>query len=215
MKQKLVLFFITIILYWVLKNYVPYGGYILYPITLLVTFFHETGHAFFAVITGGSVHGIQINNDGSGYAMIAGGFSLLVIPGGYIGSALWGNLLLYVSLYRDRYSNIILYFLMAILVFTSIVWFNSIGTSAVLLVFAAVIYWISRLSKSVQNIFLIVIGTSSLVYILMDFNGGPSSDLAKFTSLIPILPQFGWALVWLAIVVYFTHLNLRGIWKKS
>jgi hypothetical protein len=215
MKQKLAIFLITIILYWVLKNYVPFGGYILYPITLLVTFFHETGHAFFAVITGGSVKGIQINNDGSGYAMLAGGLSLLVIPGGYIGSALWGNLILNIAFFKERYSNIFLYFIIAVLIFSAIIWFNSIGSSALLLAFAAITFWVSRRTKQTQNILLIIIGTGSLVYILMDFNGGPSSDLSKFTALIPILPQFAWAIVWLSIVVYLTYLNLRGTWEKS
>jgi hypothetical protein len=109
MYKKLFFIILSIVIYWVVRNYVPYGGYMLYPITLLVTIFHETGHAFFALVTGGSVHGIQINNDGSGYAMISGGLSILVIPGGYIGSALWGNFILFVALYKEKYAKWVLY----------------------------------------------------------------------------------------------------------
>ncbi|MCU4174400.1 M50 family metallopeptidase [Carboxylicivirga sp. N1Y90] len=215
MQKKLLILILTVILYWVLKNYIPYGNMVLYPLTLLVTFFHETGHAFFAVITGGSVHGIQINNDGSGYALIAGGISLLVIPGGYIGSALWGNLLLFVALHKDRYSKFVLYLITFVLIFSAIVWFSSIGTSLLLFAFAALCYWLSRLNANVQTNTLLVIGAISLVYILMDFNGGPSSDLNKFTQLIPIFPSFIWALIWLAIVAYITYLNLKIIWRKK
>ena len=42
------------------------GKTILYPIHLLVTFLHELGHALGALITGGSVLALQVNEDGSG-----------------------------------------------------------------------------------------------------------------------------------------------------
>lgn len=208
MQKKLLIVIITAILYWIIKNYVPYGGYILYPVTLLVTFFHETGHAFFALLTGGMVDGIQINSDGSGYARIAGGWSLLVLPGGYIGSALWGNLLLYMALYKEKGNRLLIYFMMAILLASAIIWFNSIGTSLLLIGFAALLFWISRQKKSIISNVLIILGTTSLIYIIMDFNGGPSSDLARFTALIPILPAFIWAIVWLGAVLTLTYFIL-------
>lgn len=96
MRTKIFIIALTAILYWIIKNYVPYGGYLLYPVTLLVTFFHETGHAFFALITGGMVDGIQINSDGSGYARIGGGWSflcfrvdILVVRSGEIYCSTW------------------------------------------------------------------------------------------------------------------------------
>jgi len=205
MRKKLFIIILTAILYWIIKNYVPYGGYIVYPITLLVTFFHETGHALFALLTGGMVEGIQINSDGSGFARIGGGWSFLVLPGGYIGSALWGNLLLYMALYKEKYSRFLLYFIIAILVFSAIVWFNSIGTSALLIAFAAFLVWMSRQKTGVISSVLLILGTTSLIYIIMDFNGGPSSDLARFTALIPILPAFLWAIVWLVAVLALTY----------
>ncbi len=213
MAKKLWFVAFVIVIYWILENYVPYGQFVLYPITLLVTFFHETGHALLALVTGGSVHGIQINNDGSGYALVAGGIPFLVIPGGYIGSALWGNLILAVALYKDKYARWMIYLMMAVLVLCAIVWFNSLGTTILLLVFTALFYALSKSSKSIQVYVLITIGASSLVYILMDFNGGPSSDLNKFSSLLPFLPPFVWALVWLLIVSYITYLNLRKSWR--
>ncbi|MBS2098787.1 M50 family metallopeptidase [Carboxylicivirga linearis] len=213
MTKKLLFIIASILLYWVLVNYIPYGALVVYPITLLVTIFHETGHALFALITGGSVHGIQINNNGSGYAMVAGGLSLLVIPGGYIGSAIWGNLLLFVALYKEKYIIWILYLIMLVLIFSGIVWFNSLGSTILLIVFAGLFYWLSKAKKSVQVYSLLAIGATTLFYIILDFNGGPSSDLAHFTSLLPILPQLGWAIIWLAVVSYITYLNIRRSWK--
>ncbi|MCU4162486.1 M50 family metallopeptidase [Carboxylicivirga caseinilyticus] len=213
MNKKLLFILLSIILYWVLIRFVPYGSLMLYPITLLVTIFHETGHALFALITGGSVHGIQINNDGSGYAMVAGGWAILVIPGGYIGSALWGNLILFVALYKEKYIKWVLYLIMAVLTFSAIVWFNSIGSTVLLLVFAALFFWLSKASKTIQVYTLLAIGATTLFYIFLDFNGGPSSDLAQFTKLLPFLPQFVWAVAWLVAVSYITYLTIRRSWK--
>jgi Zn-dependent oligopeptidase len=54
-----------------LKNYVPFGNVALYPVKLIVTFFHEFGHALSAILTGGSVDSVTVNSDGSGLAMTA------------------------------------------------------------------------------------------------------------------------------------------------
>ena len=45
---------------------VPYGGYVVYPIRLFVTFIHESSHAIMAVLTGGAVQSLTIAADGSG-----------------------------------------------------------------------------------------------------------------------------------------------------
>lgn len=213
MGKKLWFIVLVIVLYWVLENYVPYGRLVLYPITLLVTIFHETGHALFALLTGGSVHGIQINNNGSGYALVSGGYPYLVIPGGYIGSAIWGNLILAIALYKEKYTRWIIYVMMSVLIFCAFIWFNSIGTTVMLSVFAALFFGLSRVSKVTQVYVLMALGVCTLFYILMDFNGGPSSDLNKFSSIVPLLPPFIWAIIWLLIVVYMTYLNVRKSWK--
>lgn len=97
-KQNNILLLVGLLALYVTLQYIPYGKTLLYPINLIVTFLHEFGHAFFAIITGGSVHSIEINADGSGLAMTGGGIRGIVLMGGYIGSALFGNILLYVSI---------------------------------------------------------------------------------------------------------------------
>jgi len=82
---------IFVIFYFLLKNVIPYGEYIIYPINLFVTFLHEFWHAFFAIITGGSVLEVQINNDGSWVATTSGGWRSIVLMGGYIWSATFVN----------------------------------------------------------------------------------------------------------------------------
>jgi len=61
-----------------------YGRLILYPITLLVTFLHEFGHALGALITGGEVVSVQVNPDGSGLTMTRGGSRAVILMGGFL-----------------------------------------------------------------------------------------------------------------------------------
>jgi hypothetical protein len=79
---------VTIALY-----FVPYAGYITYPIRLLVTFIHEGSHALMAILTGGSVQAISVSPDGSGLttSLLAGWLpSILVSSAGYLGASLFG-----------------------------------------------------------------------------------------------------------------------------
>lgn len=214
MNKKLLLILVTAILYWILANYIPYGLYFILPINLFVTFLHEFGHAFFALISGGYVHEIRIQANGAGHALTSGGFTPLILMGGYIGSAIFGNLLLYIGLNKPKTSIITLYVLIGILLFTAIFWFSSFFTTILLILFSAGAIWLSKRTKNFVANLLIIIGTSSIIYIITDYNVGPSSDIAKFSTIIPLLPQSIWALLWLGIVIYMTYKTLYFSLKK-
>jgi hypothetical protein len=74
--------------------FVPYAGFVTYPLRLLGTFLHEGGHALAALLTGGTVAGMAIHPDGSGVTFSAGGARLAILPAGYLGAAAYGALLL-------------------------------------------------------------------------------------------------------------------------
>ena len=72
----------------------PYGEIITYPMNLFVTFIHEGSHALMTFLTGGWISGIGINPDTSGVTASHGGIGVLVSPAGYIGSTVFGALLI-------------------------------------------------------------------------------------------------------------------------
>jgi hypothetical protein len=72
----------------------PYGMIITYPMNVFVTFIHEGCHALMVILTGGTVSGIGVNPDTSGVTPFRGGIPLLAIPAGYIGSTVFGALLI-------------------------------------------------------------------------------------------------------------------------
>ena len=70
---------------------------LVYPLRLFVTYIHEASHALAALITGGQVQSFTVSPNGSGLAITAGGSSALILPAGYLGAALFGSLLFFLS----------------------------------------------------------------------------------------------------------------------
>jgi len=190
------------------------GRLILYPITRFVTFLHEFGHALGAVVTGGSVEGIQINNEGSGFCITRGGSRAIILMGGYIGSAIFGNLLVFIGARFEKWSGYTIKLLAILMAFTGLFWFNSIYSTGMLLVFA-ICLWIISDKTNFDRELLMFLGLASLLYIIQDFRIGPSSDLSAYAETIPVLPAQGWMYVWLAIVVVLSLVNLRWILKST
>ena len=79
------------------------GSQLLYPFTILATWFHEMGHGLVAMLTGRGFQSLQIFADGSGVALSlspAGGYGLvdaLVAAGGPFGPAIAGAALIICS----------------------------------------------------------------------------------------------------------------------
>jgi len=94
-RQALLITTVAMVAVYIIWN-IPELNVILYPLQLFTTYVHEAGHSLGALLTGGSVLGFLVSADGSGLATTAGGWRIIVIPAGYLGSALFGSLLFYV-----------------------------------------------------------------------------------------------------------------------
>ena len=79
----------------------PFGGVVLYPFKLLATWLHEMSHGLVMIVTGNGLDRVAIYRDTSGLAhpgSEAGPTALAFIASaGYMGTALWGALLLVVT----------------------------------------------------------------------------------------------------------------------
>ncbi|KKA26694.1 hypothetical protein TD95_003346 [Thielaviopsis punctulata] len=72
---------------------VPYIRWLLWPFKMLVIAFHEFGHAFACVCTGGRVKSISLDPHEGGVTHMLGGATAITLPAGYLGSSLVGALL--------------------------------------------------------------------------------------------------------------------------
>jgi hypothetical protein len=191
-----------------------FGQTLLYPITLLVTFLHEFGHAFGAAITGGSVQGMQINTDGSGFTKTMGGSPAVILMGGYIGSAIFGNILFYIGAKLPAYHRVTMVFLGGLMAFAGIFWYESAISTLILIVFGVILYFIARHAEW-PGWALMFFGVASILYIIQDFNYGPSSDLMQFEAKVGFFPADIWKYIWLIVVVVLFLYNLRFIFNSN
>lgn len=206
--------FAMVLVYVILKFFGgSFGSLVLYPVTLLVTFLHEFGHALGAILTGGSVEGMQINPDGSGYTVTRGGNHAVVLMGGYLGSAVLGNLLFRIGVKHHTQAQNALYVLSFLMALTGILWFESFTSTGLLICFSAVLFFIARRSNWDQDV-MMFLGLATVLYIIQDFNVGPKSDLAMYEQVVGILPSQGWMYLWLILAGGLFFLNLKALFGK-
>ncbi|MFK8104345.1 MAG: M50 family metallopeptidase [Saprospiraceae bacterium] len=206
---------VSLVLYFFLYYFGgSFGEMVLYPVTRLVTFLHEFGHALGALITGGSVLGIQINPDGSGYTKTLGGSASVILMGGYIGSALLGNLIFYIGARMERFASFTIYVIAGLMLFSGIFWFEAVYSTGFLIAFSIGLYLLVSYTNFAREI-LMFVGLAVILYIIQDFNVGPTSDLEKYAELFVIIPAGVWMYIWLGIVILLFIGNIRLIFKSN
>lgn len=186
-----------------------------YPFSLFVTFLHELGHALASILTGGGVEGFNVHSDGSGYAVTTGGVRWIIVMGGYIGSVILGNLLLYIGVTNERIAKPVLYVIIGALIFVSLFWFTHFTSSLILIAMSAVLVFFAQKRRTTAATVLTILGIISVLYVIEDFNVGPSSDLVQFEKYIPIFGATIWMYIWLALAVFITYFNVKQVIKKT
>lgn len=189
------------------------GRKLMFGISRLVTFLHEFGHAIGALITGGEVLAVQINEDGSGHTVTRGGSVSIILLGGYIGSAIFGNLLLWIGAKKESWAPAALMTVGTIMIAVGIVWYNSAFTTGLLFLFgiALILFGYKGFWRRELTMFL---GLVCLLYIIEDFNVGPRSDLEKYAEIFVIIPSVMWMYLWLFVVIILSFFNLRLILRE-
>ncbi len=109
-------------------NLIPQGKLLLYPFNLFVTYVHETCHALVGWLTLGSVSGMTINPDTSGVTYVLGGSAILTYSAGYLGSTIFGALLLILCHKEETAKKILAALAVAVLAVT--VFFIGVGYTA-------------------------------------------------------------------------------------
>jgi hypothetical protein len=212
-KQLHLRFLIFLMVYLILKYLGgSFGALVLYPVTLLVTILHEFGHALGAILSGGSVEGLQINPDGSGYTITRGGSPGLVLVGGYLGSAILGNVLFRIGAKHHRLAQGTLITMAVLMAIIGLIWFESFISTGILWAFAASLVFFALKTTWDQDV-LMFLGMAAVLYIIQDFNVGPSSDLAMYEKVVGLFPAQIWMYIWLALAVVVSFWNARSTFR--
>jgi hypothetical protein len=163
-------------------------------------------------MTGGHVIALQINPDGSGVCTSSGGNQALVTAGGYLGSIFFGNTLLYVGIKHKHLSKVLALILSGMMVLTSVIWFSTLQSFLItFIVGLLLVLCFLKISWS-GRAFMIGLGGYSILYIIKDYNVGPSSDLQAFSGMMGLTPLI-WMYLWLAGAVVITGVFLKLMLK--
>jgi len=186
-----------------------------YPLRILLTFFHETSHGLAAVLTGGRIDKITIQADGSGLCYTLGGWRWVILPAGYLGSMLWGCLLLILAC-RSRHHRFVSMGLGAGLLILTLCYVRSrFGFGMGLAVGAALASVGLWLPEQFNEAMLVFIGMASCLYSLFDvrtlmkLGRSVPNDAAMFSKEILPLPPVVWATIWGLIALGALGLALR------
>lgn len=194
------------------------GRFILYPFTILGTWFHEMGHGIMAMLMGGSFEQLEIYADGSGLAYHSGSLFLgpigraAVAAGGPLGPPLAGSLLIILS-NKPGFIKPALIVFGAIILITVLLWVRSWFGIIVLPLYALAIIFISAKTNPVlQKFTLQFLGVQGFfsVYQSMGylFSGGgvvDGSSIRSDTGVIAenlFLPHWIWAASIIALSIF-------------
>ncbi|MEZ4319761.1 MAG: M50 family metallopeptidase [Myxococcota bacterium] len=179
---------------------------VLWPIKVLVVFFHELGHAFAAVATGGSVVGIELSPQQGGLTKTLGGLRFFVLSAGYLGSLAFGVLWLFLGR-TPRRARIGLWLLALVLLGATSWWVRplvSFGFGFAVLASLAALVLARYAPSEVSQWVLRALGVFSVLYAVWDIRddvlsrAGSVSD-ATMLAEITFIPGPVWGVVWLAV----------------
>jgi len=109
----------------------PFGRTLLFPFTLLATWFHEMGHGLMSMALGAKFERLVILSDASGYAQSSGSsdapglFHALTAAAGLMGPTLAGAAMILASRSQAA-TRIALYALATVLAFSTLLWVRSL-----------------------------------------------------------------------------------------
>ncbi|MCK6576504.1 MAG: M50 family metallopeptidase [Anaerolineae bacterium] len=192
---------------------VPALNIVLYPFRLFVTFVHETGHGAAALISGGHFQQFVVDQNGGGYALTAGGSRALILPAGYLGAALFGALLFYLTNTLPYPRSIAL--ALAILLALVTVFYTQLLSLAffVGLIMAGVLVLLWRYADRgaamlALNLLAILTGLNAVNDLIAltgsaDISAGAlRNDAAAFSAEVaPLVPAAVWALLWAGLAI--------------
>lgn len=211
----------------------PLFQLVLVPIDFLDTALHEMGHAIFCLATGGTVTGLTIVGDGQGHAGLTftqGGIPFIYNQTGYLGTTLFGCLMLYFG--RGRSACRVVLVVLGLLIAVSAVVFmvptmlnhgiagqalRSISVGAALAV--ALILAGAKLSDGAAQYLLLFLGVQIslgavndvvwLSKLSLGLAGSHSFTDATNQAELTHLPAAFWSILWCLLSLFMLYVTLR------
>ena len=205
----------------VLLGNVPVLGWLFYPFRVFGTFVHELGHGLAAILTGGQFQRFAVNPDLSGSALSADGVRWIIASAGYVGSALFGGLLVILSSRGVPARKVLLWLGVILGVLCLLFVRNFFGAVTGLGLAAALIFAGRRLAPLWADGLLLLLAVqmmlgslNSLLDLLqLSVFSRTTTDAALMAQATGI-PAMFWALLWTAISGVILFFALRIAYRR-
>lgn len=203
----------------------PYGGYLLYPFSILATWFHEMGHGLAAFAFGHEFERLVIFPDGSGYALYLSGAEpsrlsqAVIAAAGLLGPTMAGCLMILASR-KHRTTNAALLMLGGALIFSTLIWVRSTTGWIVLPLLGAASLALALYGTERHRRFAVqFLGVQGCISIYRDFGylfsrGGymegrlQASDTEHIAQAL-LLPYWFWGTLITATIIAMVFYSLR------
>lgn len=198
----LFLIFIVITLLW--------NTVVLYPLKIFVVFMHEVSHGLTAIVTGGSIIQIEVNPQQGGHALTKGGSRFWTLSAGYLGSLLWGGMILLLAArtHLDKAVSVVIGIGMVVI---TIAFGSDTFTYLFGIGFGVFLIGIGLFLPEVVNDWILrVIGMTSCLYAILDIKSDVldrsnlPSDARMLAEETKFLTTEIWGLLWIVIALILT-----------
>lgn len=143
---------------------------VVWPLKILVVFFHELSHGLAAVLTGGSIERIEVVARQGGVCWTTGGSRFVTLSAGYLGSLLWGAAVL-LAASATRRDRAVAIGLGAVIVAATLLWVRPVLSFGFGFHIAAGLVLVTLgwlLPDAVSDLVLKVFGVTSCLYVIPD-----------------------------------------------
>ena len=184
---------------------------VVYPLKIFVVFMHEVSHGLAALATGGSIKEIQIVQQEGGHAVTLGGSRFWTLTAGYLGSLVWGGLILILAA-RTHISKLISAVIGVGMILISAFYLRNSFGFLFGVGFGGGLIIIGRfLPESINGWLLRVIGLTSCLYAILDIKSDilDRSQLQSDARMLheevtPYIPTIVWGVLWMGIAIGMT-----------
>jgi len=199
---------------------------LVYPIKLFVVMLHEMSHALMAVIFGGEIIEIQIDEKIGGYCKykIKPSFwsEFMIASAGYLGSLFWGAviLILAVKTKRDEYITLVIGFILLGLSYYVYQSGEFFGTAMTVGLGLFMLIAFKFFNSIFHDLWLKFIGITSCIYVIIDIKhdlidrtniGSDADAIAQLTG----WPSVFIGVVWIIIAAIVLLFVARYIYKQK
>ncbi len=193
-----------------------------YPFQWLETYYHELSHGLVCMLTGGKIHRIKLNWDGSGWCRTSGGWRIPILLAGYAGAALWGGYIYMAGwLLTQNAAHTLLYVELGLLAIATLLWVRDLITLSIMIVMALT-YWAPTHFEAIQPYSAIILQFIG-IYVLLNavrapfhlIDGLHVGDGAALADITYIFHEGVWIALWIAfatsVLFYCAAMTLPGM----